>query len=69
MSAPRPTRRSPLRLVLAAGIVVTGAIWIGQGLGILTAADSFMVGDPTWTVIGAGFVVLGAALGRRAWRA
>ena len=69
MPDPRPRRRSPLRLILAAGIVLTGAVWIGQGLGILTAVDSFMVGDPTWTVIGAGFVVLGAALGRRAWRA
>jgi hypothetical protein len=58
-------RRSPLRLVLAAGIVLMGAVWILQGLGILTAGRSFMIGDPTWVVIGAAFVGLGLAL---AWR-
>lgn len=66
MSDPGTARRSPLRLLLAAGIVMTGAVWILQGLGILTAGGSFMVGDPTWTVVGAVFVILGAAFG---WRA
>ena len=68
MNDPGPTRRSPLRLVLAVGIVLTGAVWILQGLGILTAGRSFMIGDPTWTVIGAAFVVTGIVLGRRAAR-
>jgi hypothetical protein len=69
MTDRRPTRRSPLRRLLAAGFVLTGAVWILQGLGILTAGDSFMVGDPTWTVIGAAFVVVGAAVGWRPTRA
>jgi hypothetical protein len=68
MTEPGPTRRSPLRLVLAAGIVLTGGVWILQGLGILTAGGSFMVGDPTWTAIGTVFVVLGVGLGWRARR-
>jgi hypothetical protein len=65
-STRRRPRRSPLRLVLAAGIVLTGGVWILQGLGILTAGGSFMIGDPTWVVIGAAFLVLGIVV---AWRA
>lgn len=68
MANPSPARRSPLLLVLSAGIVLTGVVWMLQGIGILTAGDSFMVGDPTWAAIGAVFVALGGALGRRAWR-
>ena len=62
----RAGRRSPLRLVLAWAMVLAGLVWIGQGLGILTAGGSFMIGDPTWAVIGAAFVILGAIV---AWRA
>jgi len=68
MRDPVTTPRSPLRLVLAAGMVLTGAVWILQGLGILTAARSFMVGDPAWVVIGAVVVVAGSLLGWRAAR-
>lgn len=68
MKDPANTRRSPLRLVLAVGIALTGLVWILQGLGILTAARSFMIGDPTWAVIGAAFVVVGAVMGWRAAR-
>lgn len=63
-----PHRRSPLRLVLAVAVVLTGLVWVLQGLGILTAGRSFMIGDPIWAVIGAGFVVLGVILGVRARR-
>lgn len=68
MNDPAHAGRSPLRLVFAAGIVLTGVVWILQGLGILTAARSFMVGDPTWVVIGAVLVVAGVALGWRSAR-
>jgi hypothetical protein len=68
MKDPANTRRSPLRLVLAVGIALTGLVWILQGLGILTAARSFMIGDPTWAVIGAAFVVVGVVMGWRAAR-
>ncbi len=56
-------------MVLAIAVVLTGLVWMLQGLGILTAGRSFMIGDPTWTVIGAGFVALGVALAVRARRA
>jgi hypothetical protein len=66
MDGPGRGRRSPLRLALAAAMALTGLVWMLQGLGILTAARSFMVGDPTWTAIGAAFLVVGLVL---AWRA
>jgi hypothetical protein len=59
-------RRSPLRLAVGAAMVLTGVVWMLQGLGILTAARSFMVGDRTWTIIGIVFIVGGVAV---AWRA
>jgi hypothetical protein len=72
MSAPgtpdHAPRRSPLRLVLAIGMILAGAVWILQGLGILTAGGSFMIGDSTWVVIGAAFVALGVSLALRARR-
>jgi len=55
-------RRSPLRRTLGIAVGFAGLIWILQGLGILTAGNSFMIGDPKWIVIGAGFLVLGAVL-------
>lgn len=61
----RAPRRSPLRLVLAASLALAGLVWMLQGLGILTAGGSFMIGDPKWVAIGAAFVALGAVL---AWR-
>jgi len=57
--------RSPVRVTIAAAMILAGAVWILQGLGILTAGDSFMIGDPTWVVIGAAAVVLGIWLGLR----
>jgi hypothetical protein len=57
-------RRGAVWLVSAA-LVVGGAVFVGQGLGLLQGR-SFMVGDRSWAVIGAMLVVAGAAL---AWRA
>jgi hypothetical protein len=54
-------RRRSAILILSAALVVTGAIFIGQGLGVLQGR-SFMVGDRSWAVIGAVLVVAGAAL-------
>jgi hypothetical protein len=64
-----PHRRSPLRITLAVAMVLAGIVWIGQGLGILTAGRSFMIGDPKWAVIGAAFVVGGLGLLWRTARA
>ena len=67
--ADAPRRRSPLRMTLAVAMVLAGIVWIGQGLGILTAGRSFMIGDPTWAVIGAVFVASGLGLLWRTARA
>jgi hypothetical protein len=51
---------------IAAGLLlVIGAIFVAQGLGILRGS-SFMVGDPRWAAIGAAMIVVGGLLG---WRA
>ena len=57
-------RRRSAILILSAAIVVAGAIFIGQRLGVLQGR-SFMVGDRSWAVIGAVLVVAGVVL---AWR-
>jgi hypothetical protein len=41
-------------------LVSVGAIWIGQGTGLLRGS-SFMVGDPFWAWLGAVAVVVGIA--------
>jgi hypothetical protein len=49
-------------------MVLAGLVWIGQGLGILTAGGSFMIGDPTWAVIGLVVVGVGSFVSLREWR-
>lgn len=49
------------RWALIAVIVLVGAVWIGQGTGLLRGS-SFMVGDPFWAVAGVVLVVAGGAL-------
>jgi hypothetical protein len=46
-------------------LIAVGAIWIGQGLGLIRGS-SFMVDDIRWAAAGAVFVLLGGAL---LWRA
>ena len=41
-------------------LMATALVWIGQGTGLLQGS-SFMVGDPTWTVLGIVGVAIGAA--------
>jgi hypothetical protein len=55
------------RIVIGFLFIATGAVWIGQGTGFLQGR-SFMVGDPTWALIGGIAIVIGVALiatGRR----
>ena len=61
-------RRSPLGTVVAVAVALSGAVWLLQGLGVLTAGDSFMTGDPTWAVVGVVFIVSGVLLGARTRR-
>jgi hypothetical protein len=65
MNAKGSVPASPLRLALGAALALAGLVWIGQGLGILTAGGSFMIGDPKWAAIGAACVVIGIVVARR----
>ncbi len=55
------------RWIIAAILVLVGAVWIGQGLGLLRGS-SFMVDDPRWALIGVGMVAAGLAVGWTAFR-
>ena len=55
------------RMITAACLLVVGAVWIGQGLGLLRGS-SFMVDEPFWAVAGTGFVIAGSIIGVTAWR-
>jgi len=57
-------RTSP---ILGFVLVAVGAIWIGQGLGLIRGG-SFMVDDFRWAVAGAVCVVVGLVLAVRARR-
>ena len=57
------------RWIIAAVLIVIGAAWIGQGLGLFPGTG-FMDGDIKWAVIGAilaiaGIVVAWTALRKR----
>ncbi len=48
------------RVVIAVILIVVGAVWIGQGVGVIHG--SFMTGESVWAVIGALAVLFGLAL-------
>jgi uncharacterized membrane protein len=57
-----------LLVVLGAGLVLAGLVWVAQGLNLPFAPRSFMTSDRTWILIGAVTVVAGVVLigwGRR----
>jgi hypothetical protein len=53
-------------IVVAVLMLLTGGVWIGQGLGYIKG--SFMTGDMHWFWIGVVLVVIGAVLGGSAAR-
>jgi len=55
------------RWIIAAILVVVGAVWIGQGLGLIRGS-SFMIDDIRWAIIGAAMLVGGLAIGWTAFR-
>ena len=55
------------RWIIAAVLVLIGAVWIGQGLGFFRGSG-FMDGDTLWAVIGAVLVVVGVVVGWTALR-
>ena len=55
-----------LRWLVAAGLILVGLIWIGQGTGVIPG--SFMTSDPFWAVVGAAVAVVGLAIAATARR-
>ena len=47
--------------ILGALVLLTGLVWVGQGLGYIKG--SFMTGDMTWFWIGLGMIAAGLVLG------
>jgi len=56
------------RSIVAGILVVVGAVWIGQGMGLIRGS-SFMTDDTRWALIGAVMLVGGLALGATELRA
>jgi LPXTG-motif cell wall-anchored protein len=55
------------RWIIAAVLIVIGAAWMGQGLGLLPGTG-FMDGDITWAVIGAILAIAGIVVAWTAFR-
>lgn len=55
------------RWIIAAILIVVGAVWIGQGLGLIRGSG-FMVDDTRWAIIGVGMLAGGLAIGWTAFR-
>lgn len=55
-----------MTLVTGIVLILAGVVWVLQGLDIAFTANSFMAGDTTWAIIGAGAIVTGGLL---VWRA
>jgi F0F1-type ATP synthase assembly protein I len=48
------------RLAVAAALALVGAVWVGQGVGLIPG--SFMTGDPLWALIGSVLLVAAAGI-------
>ena len=55
------------RWIIAAVLILIGAVWIAQGLGVFPGSG-FMDGDTTWAVIGALLLGVGIVVGWSALR-
>jgi hypothetical protein len=55
-----------IRRAVAAVLILVGAVWFFQGVGVLEG--SFMTGDAVWAMIGVACVAGGVALLRPARR-
>jgi hypothetical protein len=57
---------STIRTVIAVVLFLVGAVWIGQGIGVI--GGSAMSGSSFWAIVGAVLVIVAAAVvvtGRR----
>jgi len=55
-------RSDPIRRILPLVVALVGLVWLLQGLGVPIGKGSFMIGDPTWAVIGAILIAAAALL-------
>ena len=55
------------RWIIAAVLILVGAVWVGQGLGFLRGSG-FMDGDTRWALIGAVLAVVGIVVAWTAFR-
>ena len=55
------------RVIAGTLLVLVGAVWVGQGFGLLRGS-SFMVDDTRWAVAGVIGVTIGALITFSAWR-
>jgi hypothetical protein len=55
------------RWIIATILIIVGAVWVGQGLGLIRGS-SFMTDDIRWAIIGVGMLVTGFAIGWVAFR-
>jgi hypothetical protein len=53
-----------IRVVLGAVLLLVGAVWIAQGVGVLHGSP--MTGEAIWAIIGTPLVIVGVALLRSA---
>jgi hypothetical protein len=56
----------PARIAIAVIVALLGAVWFGQGIGLLPG--EVMSGSLFWAVAGAALVAVGVALGAAEWR-
>ena len=49
-----------MRLAIGVVLCLVGALWVGQGVGLI--GGSFMSGEAVWAVIGAIAILFGAIL-------
>jgi hypothetical protein len=54
------------RRVIGGLLVVTGAVWLGQGLGLIHGSS--MTGSTFWAIVGAASVLAGLGLLSWPWR-
>ena len=50
------------RKIVGVVLFLAGTVWFLQGINVLTAGDSFMIGDRKWVAIGLVTAVIGAIL-------
>ena len=56
----------PARVAIAVIVALVGAVWFGQGIGLLPG--DVMNGSLFWAIAGAALVAAGVALGVTEWR-